>query len=56
MHKVVAGVTLHSIAKKYEVWEDQLLADNKGIQLKEAGSGQQHHRKTAGAGADLRGG
>ena len=34
VHKVVAGDTLHSIAKKYDVWEDQLLADNKGINSK----------------------
>ena len=34
VHKVVAGDTLHSIAKKYDVWEDQLLADNKGIDSK----------------------
>lgn len=34
MHKVVAGDTLHSIAKKYDVWEDQLLADNPGINEK----------------------
>lgn len=34
VHKVVAGDTLHSIAKKYDVWEDQLLADNKGINAK----------------------
>ena len=34
MHKVVAGDTLHSIAKKYDVWEDQLLEDNKGINSK----------------------
>ena len=34
VHKVVAGDTLHSIAKKYDVWEDQLLEDNKGINSK----------------------
>ena len=34
VHKVVAGDTLHSIAKKYDVWEDQLLADNNGINSK----------------------
>lgn len=34
VHKVVAGDTLHSIAKKYDVWEDQLLADNKGVNSK----------------------
>ena len=34
VHKVVAGDTLHSIAKKYDVWEDQLLADNEGINSK----------------------
>lgn len=34
VHKVVAGDTLHSIAKKYDVWDDQLLADNKGINSK----------------------
>ena len=34
MHKVVAGDTLHSISKKYDVWEDQLLADNPGINSK----------------------
>lgn len=34
VHKVVARDTLHSIAKKYDVWEDQLLADNKGINSK----------------------
>ena len=34
VHKVVAGDPLHSIAKKYDVWEDQLLADNKGINSK----------------------
>ena len=34
VHKVVAGDTLHNIAKKYDVWEDQLLADNKGINSK----------------------
>lgn len=34
VHKVVAGDTLHSIAKKYDVWEDQLLADSKGINSK----------------------
>lgn len=34
VHKVVAGDTLHSIAKKYDVWEDQLMEDNKGINSK----------------------
>ena len=34
VHKVVAGDTLHSIAKKYDVWEDQLMEDNKGISSK----------------------
>ena len=33
-HKVVKGDTLHSIAKEYDVWEDQLLEDNKGIDSK----------------------
>lgn len=34
VHKIVAGDTLHSIAKKYDVTEDQLLADNKNINSK----------------------
>ena len=34
VHKIVAGDTLHSIAKKYDVTENQLLADNKNINSK----------------------
>lgn len=34
IHKVVAGDTLHSVAKKYNVSEEQLQADNKNVSSK----------------------
>lgn len=40
LHKIVAGDTLHSIARQYDVEEDQLLADNKGINEKKLDVGR----------------